>query len=48
MSDIGAYALRFALVIAVLGVAAGVYAGAARRPEWTRVAERSVWVVWCF
>ncbi len=48
MSDIGAYSLRFALVIAVLGVAAGVYAGSARRPDWTRVAERSVWVVFAF
>ena len=41
MSDIGLYALRFALAIAVFGVGAGVYAGIARRADWTRVAERA-------
>jgi cytochrome c-type biogenesis protein CcmF len=45
MSDLGAHALRFALLIAVLGFASALYAGIARRPEWTRVAERAVWVV---
>ena len=45
MSDVGLYALRFALVIAVFGVGAGVYAGVGRRPDWTRVAERAALVV---
>ncbi len=45
MADIGLYSLRFALVIAVLGVGAGIYAGSQQRPDWTRVAERAVWVV---
>jgi cytochrome c-type biogenesis protein CcmF len=45
MSDIGAAALRFALLIAVGGLFAGIYAGVARRADWTRVAERSVLVV---
>ena len=45
MSDVGAYALRFALVIAAFGLAAGVHAGWRRSPRWTRVSERAVWVV---
>ncbi len=45
MPDIGGYALRFALMIAVLGFSSAIYAGISRRPDWTRVAERSVWVV---
>jgi cytochrome c-type biogenesis protein CcmF len=45
MSELGAYALRFALLIALLGFAAGLHAGFGRRPEWTRVAERAVFVV---
>jgi cytochrome c-type biogenesis protein CcmF len=45
MSELGAYALRFGLLIALLGLAAGLRAGFARRPEWTRVAERAVFVV---
>ena len=45
MSELGAYALRFALLIALLGLAAAVRAGIARRPEWTRVAEHAVFVV---
>ena len=45
MSDIGAYALRFALGIAVFGFSAALYAGIQRRPDWTRVAERAAWVV---
>ena len=48
MSDVGAYALRFALVIAALGIGAGIYAGIARRSDWTRVAERAVHVVFAF
>jgi cytochrome c-type biogenesis protein CcmF len=45
MSDIGAYALRFALMIAVIGFCSGIYAGVQRRSDWTRVSERCVWAV---
>ena len=45
MADIGALALRFALVIAVFGLGAGIFAGIRRDPGWTRVAERAAWVV---
>jgi cytochrome c-type biogenesis protein CcmF len=60
MSEIGAVALRLALLLAFAGLGAGIYAGSARREDWTRVAERSVGVVfalvtiaiaalfWCF
>ena len=60
MSEIGAVALRLALLLALAGFGAGIYAGRARRDDWTRVAERSVGVVfalvtiaiatlfWCF
>ena len=48
MPEIGGYSLRFALVIALLGLGAAFYAGAQRRSEWTLVAERSVWVVFAF
>jgi cytochrome c-type biogenesis protein CcmF len=45
MADLGASALRFALAIALFGLAAAVYAGSSRRSDWTRVAERSVALV---
>ena len=45
MSELGAYALRFGLLIALLGLVAAFRAGLAQRPEWTRVAERAVFVV---
>jgi cytochrome c-type biogenesis protein CcmF len=45
MADLGAHALRFALAIALFGLGAAVYAGATRRAEWTRVAERAVLLV---
>ena len=48
MPEIGGYSLRFALVIALLGFGSAFYAGVQRRPEWARVAERSVWVVFAF
>ncbi len=45
MSDLGYYALRLALVVAALGIGAGL-AGALRdRPEWTEVARRSLLAV---
>jgi cytochrome c-type biogenesis protein CcmF len=48
MSEIGALALRFALGLAPMGLAAGIYAGVARRADWTRVAERALVVVFAF
>ncbi len=45
MADLGAHALRFALAIAFFGLCAAVTAGTGRRPEWTRVAERAVVLV---
>ncbi len=45
MSELGHYALRFALGIALLGLATGVVAGLRRSAELTRVAERCVFVV---
>ncbi|MFQ5417364.1 MAG: heme lyase CcmF/NrfE family subunit [Myxococcota bacterium] len=48
MIEIGDYALRLALVITALGLGAGIYAGLRRSDEWTRVAERSVLLVFAF
>ena len=45
MSDIGAPALRFALLLAIGGLGAAIYAGVSRRDAWTRVAERSLLIV---
>ncbi|MBK7950348.1 MAG: heme lyase CcmF/NrfE family subunit [Deltaproteobacteria bacterium] len=45
MADLGFYALRLALFLCALGIAVGVYAGVARRDDWTQVAERAVLVV---
>ena len=42
MSDLGFYALRLALVVAVVGIGAGVWGGLSRRPEWGEVARRAV------
>jgi len=46
--DIGLYAMRLALVLTGVGIGAGVYAGLAGRGDWTRVAERCVWMVFGF
>jgi cytochrome c-type biogenesis protein CcmF len=46
VGDLGFYLLRLALLVAGLGIGAAAYAGATRRPDWTRVAERAVWA--CF
>jgi cytochrome c-type biogenesis protein CcmF len=43
--DIGFYALRFAFVASLVGIASGVYAGVAKRPDWTRVTERAGYAV---
>jgi cytochrome c-type biogenesis protein CcmF len=48
MPEIGSTAIRFALVIAVLALGAGIYAGVTRRADWTRVSERGVVVVFAF
>ncbi len=48
MSDIGLYSLRFALVVAAFGVAAGVAAGIQKRADWTQVAERCVLATFLF
>src|SRR5262245_27582833 len=45
MADLGAHALRFALALALFGLGAAVHAGRSRRADWTRVAERSVGLV---
>jgi cytochrome c-type biogenesis protein CcmF len=44
VSDLGFYALRLALVVAVAGIAAGLVGGLRRRPEWGEVARRAVLV----
>ncbi len=41
MADLGLYSLRFALVIAVTGCAAGLFAGLRRRGDWAEVANRA-------
>ena len=45
MADLGLDALRLGLLLCVLGMGAGIYAGVAKRSDWTRVAERSVLLV---
>jgi len=45
MADVGGYALRFALMIATLGFGTAIFAGIRRNAEWTRVSERSLWLV---
>ncbi len=45
MADLGLYALRLGLLFCALGIGAGIYAGVSGRSEWTRVAERSVYLV---
>jgi cytochrome c-type biogenesis protein CcmF len=45
MAEIGGYALRFALMIAALGLGTAIYAGIQKQDEWTRVSERSLWIV---
>jgi len=45
MAELGAACIRFALLIAIAGFGVAIHAGLSRRPDWTRVAERSVLVV---
>jgi cytochrome c-type biogenesis protein CcmF len=44
VADLGFYALRLALVVAVAGIAAGAIGGLRRRPEWGEVARRALLV----
>jgi cytochrome c-type biogenesis protein CcmF len=48
MSELGLYAIRLGLLASAAGIAAGIYAGVSRRDDWTRVAERSVYLVFGF
>ena len=45
MGDIGLYALRLGLFLTVIGIGTGLVGGLQGRPEWTRVAERSLLLV---
>ena len=45
MADVGLYALRLGLFLCVLGIGAGSFAGISKQGEWTRVAERTVLLV---
>ena len=45
MGDIGGQALTFAWILSLLGAGAGAAAGIAKRDDWCRVAERSLYVV---
>ncbi|MAI78946.1 MAG: cytochrome C biogenesis protein [Deltaproteobacteria bacterium] len=48
MSEIGLYAIRFALLAAIFGILAGIGSGVTRRADWGQVAERSVYTVLVF
>ncbi len=45
MGEVGFYALRLGLLVSLIGIGAGLYAGIQGRAEWTRIAERSVLLV---
>jgi cytochrome c-type biogenesis protein CcmF len=45
VADLGRDLLLLALIVAGLGVGVGAFAGLRKSPEWTRVAQRSTWVV---
>ncbi len=45
MGDIGLYALRLALLLSLIGIGAGLFAGVLGRSEWTRITERSLLLV---
>jgi len=45
VGEIGIYSLRLGLLLCFVGIGAGIFAGVQRRPEWTRIAERSVLLV---
>ena len=45
MGEIGLYSLRLGLLLSVIGIGAGIFAGVQKRADWTRVAERSLLLV---
>ena len=45
MGELGSYALLLGLFVSFIGIAAGVFAGLKGRDEWTRIAERSMLLV---
>jgi cytochrome c-type biogenesis protein CcmF len=45
MTDFGLYALRAGLIFTAFGIIAGIIAGRSERADWSRVAERSVYIV---
>jgi len=45
VGEIGLYSLRLGLLLSVIGIGAGIFAGVQKRAEWTRVAERSLLLV---
>jgi cytochrome c-type biogenesis protein CcmF len=45
VGDIGFYALRLGLLLSLIGIGAGLFAGLQGRAEWTRIAERSLLLV---
>jgi cytochrome c-type biogenesis protein CcmF len=48
MAEVGSYSLRIALLIAIAGIATAIYGGRQKRPDWVRVSERVVLVVFAF
>ncbi|MDE0885299.1 MAG: heme lyase CcmF/NrfE family subunit [Myxococcota bacterium] len=48
MSELGLYSIRLALLAAGVGILAGIYGGLSRRDDWSRVAERAVYLVFGF
>ena len=45
MGELGSYALLLSLLVCLIGIAAGLFAGIQGRDEWTRIAERSMLLV---
>jgi cytochrome c-type biogenesis protein CcmF len=45
VGEIGSYALLLGLLVCFIGIAAGLFAGIQGRDEWTRIAERSMLLV---
>jgi cytochrome c-type biogenesis protein CcmF len=45
VGDIGLYALRLGLLLSLIGIGAGLFAGIRGRADWTRIAERSLLLV---
>ena len=45
MGELGSYALLLGLLVSFIGIAAGLFAGLQGRDDWTRIAERSMLLV---